>query len=335
MHITGIGIDVGTCCRNGNSSQFQEYLSYLHSCGFDIAELSIQEFDVIVGGHLQQQRVEKVLTVTREVDFVYTVHAPLRLNLAFPQSWPGHTTELAQEKDVFAASLDFCAAINAPVMVYHSGLIALRQVAFGLSALPDDEVLERAREQEVTALRELMPLAQERGVVVAMENRDPHSWEIAALRQAGGASDQLGKYHAGMRIPDLVRQVEAVGHPNLGLALDFAHLFLAATYCGFDYLEAIRQAAPHIRHLHGNDNFGRLGGVFDDLSDRIPYGDGDVHLPPGWGKIPFVEAFAQLPEYKGMLILELRERFHEHFPEAVETIWRIIRERSRKKRENS
>ena len=335
MHITGIGIDVGTCCHNGNSSQFKEELSYLHACGFNDVELSIQEFDAIVGGRLQQQRVDKVLAVTQEFDFVYTVHAPLRLNLAFPQSWPGHTTELTQEKDVFAASLDFCAAIDAPVMVYHSGLIALRQAAFGLSALPEDDALERAREQEVKALRELMPQAAERGVVVAMENRDPHPWEVAALMQAGLPQDQLGKYHGGMRIPDLVQQVKAVGHPNMGLALDFGHLFLAANYCGFDYLEAIRQAAPYIRHLHGSDNFGRLGGVFDDLSDRIPYGDGDLHLPPGWGRIPFAEAFAQLPDYNGLLILELRDRFHEHFPEAIETVQRIIRKQNGKKRESS
>lgn len=326
MYITGIGIDEDMEYPRGSLSYLEENLSFFSSCGFDTVELTVHQLDVIINGKLQQRRVDNVRTITEKFDFDYTVHASFRLNLAFPQSWPGHPAELTHEQDVFAASLDFCAAIGAKVMVYHSGLIALKQAAFGLSPLPDDEALEQAREQEVTALRELMPLAAERGIVVAMENRDPHPREVATLIRAGLPPDQLSKYHAGMMIPDLVRQVEAVNHPNFGLTLDFGHLFLAANYCGFDYLEAIRQAAPYLRHLHSSDNFGRLGGVFESLADRIPYGDGDVHIPPGWGEIPHVEALFQLPDYKGRYILEIRTRFQGHYPEALEATRRIIRE---------
>jgi sugar phosphate isomerase/epimerase len=190
--------------------------------------------------------------------------------------------------------------------------------------LPDDAVLEQARAQEVAALRELLPLAAERGVQVAMENRDPHPWEVATLMRNGLSPNQLLTYHAGMSIPALVRQVQAVNHPNFGLTLDFGHLFLAANCCGFDYLEAIRQAAPYVRHLHSSDNFGRLGGVFTDLTDRIPYGDGDVHLPLGWGEIPHIDALAQLPDYDGFYILELNARCQPYFPEALETVRRLI-----------
>jgi sugar phosphate isomerase/epimerase len=320
MHITGIGIDESV----NSLSQLEEELSFFASCGFDCVELTAHHLDVIINGRLHQQQVEKVRAITEKFDLIYTVHAPMRLNFAFTQNWPGHPTDLAHEQDVFVASLDYCVAVGASVMVYHSGLIALHQVAFGLSALPDDEALARACEQEVTVLRELMPLAAERGIVVAMENRDPHSWEVATLLRAGEPPEHLLKYHAGLSIPDLVRQVEAVNHPNFGLTLDFGHLFLAANYCGFDYLEAIRQAAPYIRHLHSSDNFGRLGGAFESLSDRIVYGDGDVHIPPGWGKIPHVEALAQLPDYEGIYILEIRSRFREYFPEALETTRSII-----------
>jgi sugar phosphate isomerase/epimerase len=323
MHITGIGIAADTQC---DLAQFRKVLTYLHSCGFACVELALETLNAVINGQLHQKQVDKIRKITEDFPFIYTVHPPNRLNLAFPQSWPGHPPEVDHEKDVFVAFLDFCAVIGAKFMVYHSGLIALHHAAFGLSSLPDDEALEHAREQEVMALRELMPLAAERGVVVGMENRDPHPWEVATLRRAGLPPEQLIKYHAGMNIPDLIRQVEAVNHPNLGLTLDFAHLFLAANYCGFDYLEAIRQAAPYVRHLHGSDNCGRLGGVFDDLSECIPYGDGDLHLPPGWGTIPHIEALAQLSDYTGLYILELRPRFYEDFPEALETIRRMIRE---------
>lgn len=215
MRITGIGINGDANHLNGSLSQLEEDMAFFHHCGFDSVELSVHGLDVVINGRLQQRQVDRVHAITERFDFVYTVHAPNRLNLAFPQSWPGHPPELAHEQDVFVACLDFCAAIGAGVMVYHSGLIALQQAAFGLAALPDDEALERAREQEVSVLRELMPLAAERGVVVAMENRDPHLWEVAILMRASLPPDQLLKYHAGMAIPNLVRQVEAVDHSNL------------------------------------------------------------------------------------------------------------------------
>jgi sugar phosphate isomerase/epimerase len=326
MRITGIGIDEDVSYPNGDLSHLEKSLAFFVACGFDNVELMVHQLNVIINGGLRQQQVERIRRITEKFPFTYTVHAPLRLNLAFPQRWPGHPSDLTHEQDVFIASLDFCAALGAKVMVYHSGLIALYQVAFGFSPLPTDDELERAREQEVNALRGLMPLAAERGVIVGMENRDPHPWEAVALIQAGLPPDHLLKYHAGMSMPDLVRQVEAVNHPNLGITLDFGHLFLAANYCGFDYLEAIRQAAPHIRHLHGSDNFGRLGGVFSGLSDRIPYGDGDVHLPPGWGDIPYPEAFSQLSGYEGLYVLELPPRFRDDFPEILAAVRQTIGE---------
>lgn len=324
MRITGIGINGDAGHLGGSVAQLEKDLAFFQRCGFDAVELSAHGLDVVIGGRLQQRQVDRVRAIVERFDFVYTVHAPDRLNLAFPQKGSAGAPELAHEQDVFVACLDFCAAIGAGVMVIHSGLVALQQAAFGLEALPDDGALEQARQQEVAVLRALMPLSAERGVVVAMENRAPHPWEVAVLASAGLPANQLLKYHAGIAIPSLVRQVEAVNHPNLGLTLDFAHLFLAANHCGFDYLEAIQQAAPYVRHLHGNDNFGRLGGVFDSLIDRVPYGDGDLHLPPAWGTIPHVEALAQLPAYKGLYILELRPRFYGHFPEALGTMRRIF-----------
>jgi sugar phosphate isomerase/epimerase len=327
VHILGIGIngDGYGGHLGGGPAQLAEALAFFRCCGFDAVELPAKRLDVVFNGRLQQRQVDRIRAILERFDFAYTVHAPDRLNLAFPPTGADGIAELAHEQDVFVAYLDFSAAIGAGVMVYHSGLIALHEAAFGLENLPDDETLEQAREREVLALRELMPLAAERNVAVAMENRDPHPWEIATLVRAGVPADQILKYHAGMAIPNLVCQVEAVNHPLLGLTLDFGHLFLAANYCGFDYLDSIRLAAPYVRHLHGSDNFGRLGSVFDGLTNRIPHGDGDLHLPPGWGAIPHSEALAQLPTYEGLYILEMHPRFYEHFPEALETMRHIIR----------
>ena len=324
MHITGICINADGDHLGGSLAQLEADLTLFRQSGFDGVELSIPGLDVVSGGRLQRSQVDRVRAITERFDFFYTAHAPDQMNFAFPDMVAGGEADLSMARDVFIASLDFCAAIGASVMVYHSGLIALHRAAADLGALPDDEELGRAREREVAALRDLAPLAAERGVLVAMENRDPHPWEVAALHHCGLPPGQLLKYHAGMSIPDLIAQVGAVNHANLGITLDLGHLFLAAKQCGFDYLEAIRQAAPYVRHLHVSDNWGRLGGLFDSLNHRIPHGEGDVHLPPGWGSIPHVEALKQLPDYEGYYVLEIRPRFHEHLAAVAETARRTI-----------
>jgi sugar phosphate isomerase/epimerase len=324
MRITGLCINTDGGYLDGSLRRLEDSLSYAQECGFDGAELSIQGLDIVVGGEVHQGRLDRVRAISERFRLIYTAHAPDRLNLAFPQRMPGCPSELSLERDVFLACLECCAALGAGVMVYHSGLIALHEARLGLQPLPDDESLMRAREQEVVMLRKLMPLAADRGVVVAMENRDPHPWEVAALARAGVSHEDLLKYHAGMSVPVLVEQIEAVGHPNLGLTLDLGHLYIAASYCGFDYLESIRQAAPHVRHLHGSDNFGRLGGVFDDLNARVPYGDGDVHLPHGWGTLPHLEALSQLPQYEGLYVMEIRPRFRDHLVEALGLMREIV-----------
>jgi len=326
MRIAGMFINADGDHLGGSLARLEADLTLYQQIGFDGVELSVHGLDVVSGGRLRRTQVDRVRAITERFDFIYTVHGPDQMNFAFPGWGASWEPDSSMDRDVFVASLDFCADIGAGVLVYHSGLIALIQAAAGLEPLPDDEALERGREREVAALRDLVPLAAERGVVVAMENRDPHPWEIAALRHFGLPVDQLVKYHAGMSIPDLVAQVDRVDHPSLGLTLDVGHLFLAAHQCGFDYLQAIRQAAPFVRHLHVSDNCGRLGGPFDSLNHRVPFGEGDVHLPPGWGGIPHVEALRQLPDYEGYYVLELRPRFQEHLAEALETARQIVRQ---------
>lgn len=317
MNITGIGINADGGRLNGSLHVLEEDLAFFQQCGFDAVEISTHGLDLVIRGRVYQARLDQVRAITERYPFAYTIHAVNRLNLAF-----GPEHEL--EKDVFAATLDICAALGARMMVYHSGLIALERVGAFLRPLPHSDELERAREREVTALRELMPLAAERDVVVAMENRDPHPWEVAVLRREGRDPAELCLFHGGLLIPNLVAQVQAVAHPNLGICLDLAHLFLATNHLGLDYLEAVRQAAPWVRHIHANDNFGVLGDAFTGLADRNPYGEGDLHLPPGWGAIPLADALAQLSDYQGMLILELRPRYRAHFADALATTRSLI-----------
>ena len=108
------------------------------------------------------------------------------------------------------------------------------------------------------------------------------------------------------------------------MTLDLAHLHLATHAVGDNYLSAVEQASPWVRHLHINDNFGKLDVGFDNEKDRLPYGEADLHLPPGWGAIPFAEAFAKLENYKGEIILEIKDRYWDHFGDALNNTRQIL-----------
>ncbi len=93
----------------------------------------------------------------------------------------------------------------------------------------------------------------------------------------------------------------------------------------------IREAKPYICHLHIHDNTGnydadRLSWTQKSLKDRLPLGKGDLHLPMGWGKIPFKEAFEIIgDDYEGIYLFENSIGVHERFlPEMLDTLLSVI-----------
>ncbi len=317
MNIRGIGKDVSGGYVSGHLDRLESMLSYYKKLGYDVAELGITGLNVIINGSLSHPRLNQIKELLARFPFRYTVHAPNRTNLAY-----GANHEL--EQSVLLACIEFCAEIGAKTLVYHSGLQALDLARTRTITLPDDDTLKRGEEQEITALREIAPIAQDADVVIGMENGDPHLWEYALMKDNRKSSDDLPKYHARLRIQPIIDQLEAIDHPNVGMTLDLAHLHLATHALGEDYVEAVALANPWVKHLHMNDNFGKLDVGFDSELDRLPYGEADLHLPPGWGAIPYQEAFAQLPDYDGDLILEIKYPYWDHFGEALQNTKQLL-----------
>lgn len=317
MKIHGLGKDASGGYINGHLQRLETLLTYYQQLGYDVVELSVTGLNVIINGQLFPRQVQAVKDMLSRYPFRYTVHAPNRTNLAYG-------AHHALEKEVLRACIQFCAAIDARRLVYHSGLQALDAARTGLVALPDDETLKRGAEQEVTALRELAVIAEDADVIIGMENGDTHLWEYAVLHSNQKSPDELARYHARLRIQPMIDQLTAIGHPNIGMTLDLAHLHIAAHAVGDNYLDAVTLAAPYVRHLHMNDNFGKLDVGFDSETDRLPYGEADLHLPPGWGSIPYEDVFRCLRAYEGDLILEIKEQYWDYFGEALENTKQLL-----------
>jgi len=311
MNITDIGLAFNIAAGPRRWARLEEGLGWIADQGYTLVEMHPHSVAIIVNGALRQDVLADYVAVLKNFDLHYTLHGLNRLNLAYD---PRH--DLC--KAIMRCQIELCRAVGADVLVYHSGLQALDDVRCGLrrTLLSEYELLIGA-EQEVAALRELAPLAADAGVIIGMENGDSHQWEHELIARFNRPRGDLAKHHARLQIPPIVRQLAAIDHPNVRMTLDIAHLHIAAHDLGFDYLEAISQAAPWVGHLHANDNFGRLDRGFDNEVDRWAYGEADLHLPPGWGSIPYREVFARLPDYQGKLILEIKPGFADFFSESL------------------
>jgi len=128
--------------------------------------------------------------------------------------------------------------------------------------------------------------------------------------------------------------VDQVDLPHVRLTYDFGHDFLAAAQFGYHFLASVRACAPYAAHAHCSDNFGRFDparlGDFT-LYKAIPQrnlnvtGLGDVHLPVGWGTLPYEPAIAAFRAargrpYDGIMLGEHRRTFAEADAEVLERL---------------
>jgi len=281
-----LGLNIHSGRIDGDLKLLKRDLAAIQEAGADVAEIPVHGVDAIVNGHLRQGRTKKVRDILRTFDLEYTVHAPDRLNLV-DFEYP----EI--QRKVFAASIRFAAEIGAKILVYHQG--RLKSNGQGVTE-------EEAREIEIDELTELGHLAAKEGVTICVEN-----------------------IHSGL--VHLVKMIKAVDEDSVQICSDFAHSYINACTLGYDFLRPIQMAKPFIRHAHVNDNFGKgKPESAPPYIEAMPMGIGDLHLPVGWGTIPYKDVFKLMSGYSGIYILELQERFVEDGPIMLKEALKDLRE---------
>lgn len=293
--MTSIGLAVGVNVRGGASlAAFGPLLDGLAALGYTHAELSAKSLAVIVGGALQPVRLAALTDALADRPVRLTLHAsavssPVLGNLMDVTSPVQHAT--------MAADIALAAAIGAETLVYHSGMLGITH--------GDDDAVARGMAAERDALRAFGDAAGAHGIRIAVENVHP-------------TATRLDHRAYGYRLERLGEQVAAVDHPQVGICLDTGHGFLSSRYYGFDYLAGVRAIAPLVNHLHLTDNLGRpLVSETADPDESLVRGDGDLHLPPGWGIIPLAGVFATPFPRGPMVTLEMKPAFHPHAAEAL------------------
>lgn len=241
----------------------------LHEVGPDFVEVCPQGLGIIVGGSIDWDRMSLVKEVLAASDHGYTVHPPLRLNLM-------DLDRLELQQSILESGVLFAGEIGAPIVVCHAGVRDNRRHA--------RHSLMAQLDAERRVLREMGDLAGELGVAIVVENWCP----IEPLINGN-------HYTYSVWPSELAGQVAAVDHPSVGVCLDVGHAFVASSFHCFDFMKECAVAAPLVSHLHLHDNLGRPEQVREpEPTERLSYGVGDLHLPPGKGTIPMDELFSQV-----------------------------------------
>lgn len=273
-------------------SDLDEILSRIEDLGATHAELSLGGADLVCGGRILSQRVERLARICGRHRLGYTAHGPLAANLMDP-------VHLDAYKAAIGALIEVCGAVGATVLVQHSGRVT------GASEVE----IERLHAKERDALRAMGDIGARHGVRLAVETL----WVFDRSQYTATAAR-------------LAEEIRAVDHPFVCGTLDFSHVYLYSTFLGLDFPEQVEAFAPVAGHLHVHDSFGRpkLAPIWAP-SEELAFGLGDLHLPLGWGDIPWDDMLPRLAVHEGtVFMIELPPQFAEEAPEVAATARRLI-----------
>jgi len=289
--IAGFGFDTDSAAPD--LSDLDDVLARIAATGASHAELSLCAHELIAGGRILADRRRRLEQICARHSLAYTVHGTLAVNFM-------DETHLDLHKAVCRAMLELCDAVGAGVMVHHPGIVPAQPAPF----------LERLHAIERDALREMGDLAARYSVKIAIETlyvEDAASYTADPVR--------------------LAKAIAEIDHPQVCGTLDFSHSYIMTTFRGMDFLDALKAFAPCANHLHVHDSFGRpttMGGFYMH-AERIAFGMGDLHLPMGWGDIPWETILPQLPFRPGtVMIVELPPHHQAELDTCADTARRFV-----------
>jgi sugar phosphate isomerase/epimerase len=284
-NIIGTGFNAGS--TNGELESLEKELRILSEIGVDTVELGLTSLDLIAGGRIIEERAERLVALTKQFDFRYTVHGLVSSNFMEPET-------CRYQLDAAKALAQICDRIGAGILVQHGGNLRAEQIMERAEA--------DARERE--ALFELAEFCKPYGVRVAFENI--FTTEPGQYRQTP---------------TQIAETVKTIGHPNLVALIDFSHAYIESTYRGLNFREELRAMASVAGHLHVHDSFGRPQAFYKGfhVQENTALGIGDLHMPLGWGDIDWEDIFSELTFLPGtVLMMEIGRRYHAEQPASLE-----------------
>jgi sugar phosphate isomerase/epimerase len=275
--VRGIGISVHK--GHDDLSDIGPILDQAEALGVQAIELPIYDMDIVIAGRIRRPHMELLKAACRGRAAAYTAHGPLAINFF------DDPVRLPRHFDVMQASMEVAAEVGAIHYVVHSGIMPVQPA----------EILEGAYERQREWLGRAGDFARDLGLLVYVET------------MFGGHE---GRMHASAP-SRLAAELAAIGHPNVWATLDFSHSYLRLGYFGGEFVREIATLAPFAKHLHMHDSFGRADDIWTySQGEKLAFGHGDLHLPVGWGDIPWDALMAECVFPDGVVFnIELQKRY--------------------------
>lgn len=244
-------------------------LDEAEALGVDTVEVPLFAARLIADGAILEPAMRIFEFQMKGRQLGYTVHALLSINLMDAPD------RLERHESIARACIEVTARLGARNMVLHCGLAE--------DASPG--ALEAAYGRQRGCLARLGDFAAQHGVLICLET----IWNFDGRETA-----LLGR---------LAAEIRAVDHDAVRATLDYAHSALQCHLKGADLMAEIVKIAPLSHHLHLNDCFGIVrDGPIALAAETLAYGSGDLHLPLGWGNLPWETLFSE-PDYPEHVIL--------------------------------
>ncbi|MCK0207016.1 sugar phosphate isomerase/epimerase [Starkeya koreensis] len=281
LHIQPPAIRASGYALQDGSPEFDDVgagLDEAEALGVDIVELPIYAWHLMVEGRVLGDRLKDLQNLVAGRSFGYSAHGALAINLMdLPERLPRH-------EQVLAANIEIAAALGAEHLVIHTGFVRH----------PEDD-LEVAYSRQRDALNRAGDLAAARGVRLCVEN----IFRFRDVRETATPAKLAG-------------ELAAIDHPAVKATLDVSHAYIRCTESRLDPIAEIAALAPHVAHFHLHDSFGRpnqsrAGEMwYYHPAEAVAFGEGDLHLPVGWGGIDWDAVVAAVrPPAGAVAILEL------------------------------
>ena len=275
-------------CPNGDISALTNQIKMCKEAGVDSLEISIFETDVICGKKINQAELNILKDTLLNQGIDYTVHGELSVNLLDQENFDSH-------KEVLKRDIEVSGEIKATHLVTHFG-----QTTNNVHENKELYTSHLMRQQECYA--EMGEYAQSHNVTLAIENLFPFTLD-----------------HYAPLPSEIAEQINEVDHPNAKCCLDISHAYINCNYRNAHFINEIKTMGPLSEHIHMHDSFGIIERIWTHIeAENTSYGQGDLHLPLGWGDIPFDKIFdeVQFPENIN-LNFELPFRYEKYYKENI------------------
>jgi len=283
--VTKIGLSIR--CTDPDWRDLAHNIDEALEAGVGYVELPLYQLDVIAGARILHDRLARVRAVTEGRGARYTMHGHLAINLM------DEPHRLSLHRTLLAANIEVAAALGAIHLVVHSGFAGKGPAA----------AIEDAYARQREALHAAGELAQAAGIVLCVEN----IFEFTGARITA--------------LPGrLARELAAIAHPCVQATFDFSHGHLHCAMLGADFMAEAKALSPFARHLHVHDSFGRPADFWTfSQTEALAFGTGDLHLPLGWGSVPFDRLAAECRFPAGVVAdIELQERYWSELKGCIE-----------------